>query len=92
MDKLEQVVQVKNKLGLHIRPASYIVKLLTNASCQVTLTYKGQSTNGRSVMGLMILAAPQNALIKVSIEGVDAKETMDKLLKAFETEFGENVE
>ena len=89
MDKIEKMVKVKNRMGLHVRPASYIAKLLQKKQSKVTLTYKGESVNARSIMGVMILAAPKNAQIRVLVEGEDAKETMRLLVNAFENHFGE---
>lgn len=88
-DKFETTVEVKNKMGLHVRPASYIAKLLQESQSNVTLTYKGESVNARSIMSIMILAAPKNAQIRISVEGSDAGETMKRLAKAFENQFGE---
>ncbi len=89
VDKIEKMVKVKNRMGLHVRPASHIVKLLQKREAKVTLTYKGESVNARSIMGVMILAAPKNAQIHILVEGKDAKETMQSLVNAFKTYFGE---
>jgi len=89
--KLEKIVTVKNKLGLHIRPATYIVKLLQECQSKVTLTYKGESVNARSIMNIMILTAPRNARVKIEVEGVDAEQTLSKLYHAFETRFEEDA-
>lgn len=89
-NKIENFIKVKNRLGLHVRPASCIAKLLQGVQSKVTLTYKEESVNARSIMSIMILAVPKNGRIKISIEGIDAEETMEKLLEAFENQFGEN--
>lgn len=89
-NKIESFTKVKNRLGLHVRPASHIAKLLQGVQSKVTLTYKDESVNARSIMSIMILAVPKNGRIKISIEGIDAEETMEKLLEAFENQFGEN--
>lgn len=89
--KLETTVKVKNKSGLHVRPASHLAKLLQDYKSKVTLTYKGESVNARSIMSIMILAAPKNAKIHICVEGMDAKETMEKLVDAFDTQFGEGA-
>lgn len=74
-------------MGLHVRPASYIAKLLQESRSKVTLTYKGESVNARSIMSIMILAAPKNARLRISVEGSDAGETMNRLIQAFENQF-----
>ena len=87
--KIEADVRVKNKSGLHVRPASYLSKILQGCLSKVTLIYKKESVNAKSIMGLMILAIPRNAKVRLVVEGVDAKKVMEKLITAFETHFGE---
>jgi len=89
-EKVESLVKVKNKLGLHVRPATQIAKILQKRKAKVTLTYKRQSVNARSIMSIMILAAPKNAQLKIEAQGVDAKETLEELLNAFNKKFGED--
>jgi len=89
-EKLESLAKVKNKLGLHVRPATTIAKILQKRKAKVTLTYKGESVNARSIMSIMILAAPKNAKLKIEVEGPDAKETLNDLLLAFDNKFGED--
>ena len=91
VSKLEAIVKVKNRSGLHARPATHIVRLLQNFKSKVTLTYKGESINARSIMSIMILAAPKNAKILLDVEGIDACQVLEKLVEAFETQFGEGV-
>lgn len=86
---IEAVVKVRNKLGLHVRPATTIAKILQKRKAKVTLTYKGESVNARSIMSIMILAAPKNAQLKIQAEGSDAQETLVELKTAFENRFGE---
>jgi phosphocarrier protein len=87
-EKVESLVKVKNKLGLHVRPATQIAKILHKRKAKVTLTYKRQSVNARSIMSIMILAAPKNAQLKIEAQGMDAKETLEELLNAFNKKFG----
>ncbi len=82
---------MRNKLGLHVRPAAQIAKLLQKRKAKVTLTYKGQAVNARSIMSIMILAAPKNAVLKIEAEGSDAKATLEDLLNAFTQKFGEGA-
>lgn len=82
---------MKNKLGLHVRPASQLAQLLQRFKSKVTLTYKGESINARSIMGIMILAAPKNAKVHICIEGIDAQVTMDRVIDAFDSRFGEEL-
>lgn len=86
---ISQRVRVKNDLGLHARPATVIARLLQKSKSQVAFTYRGESINPRSIMSLLMLAAGKNALITITVEGEDAKETLESLVEAFENEFGE---
>jgi len=90
-EKLKSIAKVKNKLGLHVRPATTIAKILQKSQSKVTLTYKGESVNARSIMSIMILTAPKNAKVKIEVEGIDAEKTLSKLLHAFETQFEEGT-
>jgi len=82
-------VKVQNNLGLHIRPSAAIVKLLQNSKSKVLFTYKNETVNAKSIMSILMLAAKKNAPITISIDGDDANELMDKLVKGFEKGFGE---
>lgn len=89
MGKVTEKVIVKNSLGLHIRPATEIVKILQNAKSEVQFSHKRQSVNAKSIISLLMLAVKKNGQIKISIEGEDAKKTMNKLIKGFQNKFGE---
>ncbi len=90
--KCSQKVKVKNALGLHARPATVISSLLQKSKSKVWLTYRGQKIDARSVMSVLMLAASKNAEIQIDVKGEDAKVTLESLVYAFETEFGEEVE
>ena len=87
--KLLRKVRVKNTLGLHARPATVIVKLLQGMASQVSFTYRKETINARSIMSIMMLAATKNSMITVIVDGEDAKETMQKIVDAFENQFGD---
>lgn len=87
--KLTCKVKVKNTLGLHTRPAAAIVRLLQPHKSSVLFTYREETINARSIMSILMLAAKKNAQITVTIEGEDAQATMNRLIQAFEEEFGE---
>lgn len=75
--------------GLHARPAALIVKLLRSTRSTVTFTYRNKTVDAHSVLHLLMLGAPKNALITVSVEGSDAVQIMESLEKAFEQKFGD---
>lgn len=87
--KVIRKIKVKNALGLHTRPAAAIVKLLQPQKSSVSFTYKDETINARSIMSILMLAAKKNAQITITVDGEDAEITMQRLLAAFEQEFGE---
>lgn len=87
--ELVKKVRVKNMMGLHTRPATAIVKMLQNSKSDVFFTYKKETINAKSILSIMMLAATRNTTITITVRGVDAQETMDKLVEAFESKFGE---
>ncbi|HEX4839526.1 MAG TPA: HPr family phosphocarrier protein [Rhabdochlamydiaceae bacterium] len=89
MAKIVHKVKVKNVLGLHARPAAMIAKLLQNSKSQVSISYRQETVNARSIMSILMLAIKKNSLIVLTIEGEDAEETLEKLSSAFENLFGE---
>ena len=87
--KLEKKIKIKNDLGLHIRPAATIVKLLQEYKSSVYFTYNGMTINARSIMSILTLVAKKNAMIKIAIYGSDAKKVLNRLDELFKKGFGE---
>ncbi len=87
--KIVHKVKVKNGLGLHARPAAMIAKVLQGSKSEVSISYKQETVNARSIMSILMLAIKKNSQITLTIEGEDAEETAAKLVSAFETKFGE---
>lgn len=87
--KFVQKVKVKNKMGLHTRPATAIVKLLQNSKSKVEFTYKRETVNAKSILSILMLAVKKNSNITITCVGEDADDTMDLLVNAFDNEFGE---
>jgi len=87
--KLSHKVKVKNPLGLHARPATVIARLLQKSKSNVFFTFHEETINARSIMSVLMLAANKNAQILVTVEGDDAQETLDRLVEAFDNQFGE---
>lgn len=88
-EKLIKKVEVKNRMGLHTRPATTIVKLLQNCKSDVFFTHKKDTINAKSILSILMLAARKNSKIMISVEGEDANAIMDRLVDAFENQFGE---
>lgn len=82
-------VQIKNRFGLHTRAATTIVKLLQNCKSDVYFTHKQETINAKSILSILMLAARKNSKITIAVEGEDASVTMEKLVEAFENQFGE---
>lgn len=89
MKKLKAKMQIVNPMGLHTRPATEIVKLLQKFKSQVYFTYKKETINARSILGILMLAAGENSKIMVTVEGEDAEVTLKSLENAFAIGFGE---
>lgn len=87
--KLVRKVRIKNSLGLHTRPATTIVKLLQNCKSDVFFTHKKSTINAKSILSILMLAARKNSNITIMVDGEDANATMDRLVEAFESHFGE---
>lgn len=88
-DVVEKSCTVRNKMGLHARPAAKIVQTANKFPCDVTLVKDGQDVNGKSIMGVLMLAAPQGSEITVRAEGDDAQSCVDAIFDLFEKGFGE---
>lgn len=70
---LTKSLPIRNRLGLHARAAAQLVKLATEFDAEITVSKDGQSVNGRSILGLMMLAAAQGTSIEVSATGPQAE-------------------
>ena len=68
--------KIVNRLGLHARAAAQLVQTANRFSSDVTIEKNGDEVNGKSIMGLLMLAAPQGSLISVTVSGADAKEAI----------------
>lgn len=81
---------IKNKLGLHARPAAMFVKLANTFRSDVWVEFEDDEVNGKSIMGLMMLAAPSGSEINVSAKGEDAEAALLALGNLVEGGFEEN--
>ena len=86
----ERSVQIVNKAGLHARPAAEIVKLAAKYASDITVSRDELEVNGKSIMGVMMLAAECGATLQLKAEGPDATEAIDALAKLIESKFGES--
>lgn len=80
---------IVNALGLHARAAAQLVKLANQHPCGVTLECDGQSVNGKSIMGVLMLAAAKDMVVKVTCEGPEAEACLAAIGKLIANRFGE---
>lgn len=77
--KVERQFEIVNKLGLHARAAAKLVRLANRFSSEIQLVREGVEVNGKSIMGVLMLAAHKESLISVCAEGPDAHEAVDAI-------------
>ncbi len=87
--KMEKEVPIINRLGLHARPAAMFVRIATRYRCDVWVSKEGEEINGKSIMGLMMLAAGQGSKLHIRCEGADADRAMEELEKLIAACFNE---
>ena len=85
----ERSVQIVNKNGLHARPAAEIVKLAAKFKSEITIVKDDLDVNGKSIMGVMMLAAEHGSTILFRAEGPDADAALDALATLVGNKFGE---
>ncbi len=76
---IEKKLIIKNKQGLHARPAALFVQIANKYESEVTVKKGKEEVNGKSIMGLMTLAAEKGTSINLKVDGPDAKEAMQEL-------------
>jgi len=82
-------VTITNKLGMHARASAKFVQLSSSYDCDINLTRDGQTVNGKSIMGIMMLAASKGTEIMVCTDGIDETQAMQALLDLVNDRFGE---
>ncbi len=85
-----RAVTIVNKLGLHARAAAKFVTLASGFASQITLKRGEREVNGKSIMGVMMLAAGRGTVVEICAEGDDAGEAIDKLVALIEDRFDES--
>jgi phosphocarrier protein HPr len=85
----EREVQIVNKNGLHARPAAEIVKLANKYQSEITMVRDDLEVNGKSIMGVMMLAAECGATLMVRADGPDAEQAVDAIAALVARKFGE---
>jgi phosphocarrier protein len=82
-------LMIENRLGLHARAAAQIVKSASAYASKITLTKDGLDVDGKSIMGIMMLAAGKGSSVVVAVHGDDEERALSGLEQLFKDKFGE---
>ena len=82
-------ITVSNKLGIHARPAAQFVKMACEFKAEIRVEKDGEEVDGKSIMGLMMLAAGHGSVLKMIAEGPDVDEALQSLEDLVVRNFGE---
>jgi len=90
-EALAREFTVQNRMGIHTRPAAQIVRLANRyPEVEVTVSKDDETVNGKSIMGLMMLAAGQGSKLRFSAQGKDAAQFLDEMDNLFARKFDES--
>jgi phosphocarrier protein HPr len=87
---LNRNFMIVNRLGLHARAAAQFVQTASKFSAEVTLTKDDVEVNGKSIMGILLLAAPKGTEVSVAVDGDDEEQAMTVIADLIEDGFGED--
>ena len=88
---IQRTVTIKNRAGLHTRPAAAIVKLASKFDSEFFIIKDGFRINGKSIIGVMTLAAAQGTTLELECDGPDEEQAMKELVNYFEKGFEEEI-
>ena len=86
---VQRTVEIVNRAGMHARPAADLVRLAGRFQASITLEKDGLEVNGKSIMGVLMLAAEQGSLLEIRAHGDDADQAVQELCALVESGFGE---
>ncbi len=89
MDTLERTLTIKNSKGLHVRAATALAQTAGRFDAVVTIEHGGERANAKSVMNLLLLVAPQGAVVRVNVSGKDATSALEAVTELIDAGFGE---
>jgi phosphocarrier protein len=87
---VERTVRIVNSLGLHARPAAAFVKIAGRYQCHIAVRKDEMEVNGKSIMGMMMLAAECGSELLLRADGEDAEQAVGELMKLVQAGFGED--
>ena len=88
-NKIVREIPIVNRLGLHARPAAMFVRIASKFRCEVWVGKDGEEVNGKSIMGLMMLAAGQGSKLQIRCEGPDAEQAVREIEELIKSRFNE---
>jgi phosphocarrier protein HPr len=88
--KVEKDIPITNRLGLHARPAAMFVRIASRYRSEIWVSKEEEEVNGKSIMGLMMLAAGQGSKLRIRCEGPDADKAMEELEELINAGFHED--
>jgi phosphocarrier protein len=86
---VERIVTIRNRAGMHARPAALLVKTASSFAAQISIEKDSERVNGKSIMGVITLGATFNTPLKIIAEGPDEAEAVDAIQKLFDNRFEE---
>jgi phosphocarrier protein HPr len=90
-DSASAHVEIKNMMGIHLRPASSLVQLSNRyPDCEVAITKDGQTVDGKSIMSVIMLAANQGSMLIFEVRGPDCEQLLKDLVALVDSKFGED--
>ncbi len=90
MQEIKREIEVVNRLGMHARPAARLVQLTSQFSSDIIFKRDSDEVNGKSIMGVLMLAAPYGSIITVIARGDDAEAAVNAIEDLFRSKFGED--
>ena len=88
--KVEKEITIVNRLGLHARPAAMFVRIASRYRAEVWAAKESEEVNGKSIMGLMMLAAGQGSKLRIRCVGSDAAKALQELEELINSKFNED--
>lgn len=89
---IKEKVTIKNSAGLHARPSAQLVKLASKFKSDFYIHSYGYRVNGKSILGVMTLAAESGAELELELEGPDEEEALKAIIEAIDNKFGMDEE
>jgi len=87
---IERMVTIKNRAGIHARPAALLVQTASKYKSQIFIEKENDRINGKSIMGIITLGACYNTSLKLIAEGIDEEEAVDAMVRLFDSKFEED--